>query len=136
MSHYNTTRNKESLLPLSLAAPLICCPFCLAESFSWRVCLLSLHCTNLVLLVVVLLPGGLPLPLRQCLHLLSCPPFVGCRMASVVMPVALASPPLSSCLCISLHCCTPSDLVGCRVTLPGTLASPPFSLRRHAPFGV
>jgi hypothetical protein len=107
VTHNNTTRNKESLLPLLLAAPLICCPLRLAESFSCHIQPSLLHRTHLVWLVVVLLPSDLHLPLSRCLHLLSHPPFVGCRMASVLMPDSSASLPLSSRLCISLHCCTP-----------------------------
>ncbi len=107
VTHNNITRNKKSLLPLSSAAPLICCPLRLAESFSWRVHLSLLNRTHLVWLVVVLLPGGLPLPLSRCLHHLLRPPFVSCLAVSVLTPVALASLPLSSHLCISLHCCTP-----------------------------
>jgi hypothetical protein len=53
VTHNNTTPNKESLLPLLLAAPLICCPLRLAKSFSWRIRLLLLHCTHLVWLVIV-----------------------------------------------------------------------------------
>jgi hypothetical protein len=43
--HHNTTRNKESWLLLSLAAPLIYCPLHLAKSFIWHVCFLSFHCS-------------------------------------------------------------------------------------------
>ncbi len=42
--------------------PLVCCPLCFAKSLSRRLYLLLHYCAPLVQLVVVL-PGGLPLPL-------------------------------------------------------------------------
>ncbi len=81
VTHNNTTRNKESLLLLSSAAPLICCPLHFAESFSWCIHLSLFHCAPLVWLVVVL-PSGLPPPLSRWLHLLSHLPLVGCHVAS------------------------------------------------------
>ncbi len=109
--HNNTTRNKESLLLLLLAAPLICCPLCLAKSFSWRVRLSLFHCAPLVWLVVVL-PGGLPQPLSRQLHLLSRPLFVGCCMAlrcdacaTVVPPTIFKALVVSPTICAAAAAC-------------------------------
>ncbi len=136
VTHNNTTCNKESLLPLMSAAPLICCPLRLAKSFSWRVRLSSFHRTHLVWLVVVLLPGGLPLPLSWRLHLFFCPQFVGCCMASVVTPVTTPPPPLIRPLHIFalLHPPLVWLIVVSHCLAPGL--PPPFSLRRLAPLGV
>ncbi len=78
VTHNNTTHDKESLLPLLLAAPLLCCP-------------LSPPCQILQLPRLSLVAPSHP----SCL--------VGCCVILVWLVVmltgALASLPLSSCLC-------------------------------------
>jgi hypothetical protein len=53
--------------------PLVCRPLCFADSLSRRLHLLLRYCAPFVQLIVML-PGGFPPPLSQCLHLSSCLP--------------------------------------------------------------
>jgi hypothetical protein len=106
--------------------PLVCRPLRFAASLSRRLHLLSRYCAPLVQLVVVL-PGGLPPPLRRRLPLSSLLSirWLSFRVASHCL-VPWPPLPLSSCLCLLLG---PSRLVGCRVVLPGAPASIPLSSR-------
>jgi hypothetical protein len=92
VTHNNTTRNKECLLPLSSAAPFICCPLRLAESFSWRIRLSSFHAPLLFGWLLCCLVASLRLSADGST---SCPTLRLLVVAwrCIVMPVPLVVPP-------------------------------------------
>jgi hypothetical protein len=99
--------------------PLVCRPFCFADSLNKHLHLLSCYCAQIVQLIVMM-PGGLPPPLSWRLRLSSRLPIRWLsHLAASCCLVPWPSTPLSSHLRLLL---CPSRLVGGRVVLPGAPA--------------
>ncbi len=135
VTHNNTTCNKESLMSLSLAAPLICCPLRLAKSFSWHAHRLLLFPSCLVgCCVIAWWPPSASQPVPPPLVVPSVcwlPHGICCDTCHLGIP-----PPLITPLHIFAVLHLPLVWLVVVSRCPEPWLSLPLSLRRHAPLGV